>query len=190
MIAAVLLAAGLARRFGGSKLIVPLRGEPLVRHAVRSLVHATSVDDVWVVLGFEAASVREALSDMDVHFVEHAGYVEGLGSSIAAGVTALPAACDATVIALGDQPFIPSATIDALVSAWKQGGAEIVAMRYRGVPANPVLFARATFPELRGLRGDAGARGVVSADVTRVRWLDVDLPVPSDVDTREDLASL
>jgi molybdenum cofactor cytidylyltransferase len=190
VIAGLLLAAGAARRFGGSKLTTQLRGEPLVRHSARSLVEARCIDAVWVVLGSDASSVRDALVGLDIGFVEHAGYLQGLGTSIAAGIGALPDDCDAAAIALGDQPFIPSSAFDALISEWKRTSAQVVATRYRGVPANPVLFARASFPELRALSGDAGARSVVMADPTRVRWLDVDAPVPVDIDTPEDFSRL
>jgi molybdenum cofactor cytidylyltransferase len=190
VIAGLLLAAGVARRFGGSKLTTSLRGEPLVRHSARSLAEAKCIDAVWVVLGNDATSVRHALAGLDVRFVEHDRYLDGLGTSIAAGVEMLPEDCDAVVIALGDQPLVPSSAFDALVSEWKRTFAHVVATRYRGVVANPVLFARATFPELCTLSGDSGARSVVMANPARVRWLDVDAPVPIDIDTPDDLSRL
>ena len=143
-----------------------------------------------VVVGNDALAVREALTGINLRFVEHAQYAQGLGSSIAAGVGALPASCEAAIIALGDQPFVETAAFDALVTEWKRSAAHVVATRYRGVPANPVLFARAIFPELRALRGDAGARSIVLADETRVRWIDVDAPIPLDIDTPADVPRL
>jgi molybdenum cofactor cytidylyltransferase len=189
VIAGLLLAAGAGSRFGASKLVAPLREEPLVRHAARALA-AASLDVVYVVLGNDARAVREALRGLDVRLVEHPHYLDGLGTSIAAGIGAVPADCEAVVIALGDQPSIATARFDALIEEWKSSGAPIVASRYRGESANPVLFAQAVFPELLGLRGDAGARRVVMADASRVRWLDVDEPVPIDVDVPDDLRRL
>jgi CTP:molybdopterin cytidylyltransferase MocA len=53
-----------------------------------------------------------------------------------------------------------------------------------------VLFASDVFPELRALRGDAGARAVVSARPERVETLALDVAMPADVDTPEDFTRL
>ena len=189
MIAGLLLAAGMGRRFGAPKLTALLRDEPLVRHAARALL-SSSVDHVVVVVGSEATDVRDALRGLDVRFVDNAEYRKGIGTSIAAGVEALTPEHDAALIALGDQPSIPASTFDALIAEWRRGETPIIAARYRGVQANPVLFARAIFPELAALRGDKGARSVIVVRPERVGWVDLDAAIPADVDTRADLDAL
>jgi molybdenum cofactor cytidylyltransferase len=190
VIAGVLLAAGAARRYGASKLTVLHAGLPLVRHAALALVSVADIHGLWVVVGANAERVREALAEIDVRFVDHVGYMDGIGSSIAAGIQSLPRDCEGAVIALGDQPSIPATVLQSLLATWRTTGAAIVAPRYRGVVANPVLFARSVFPELSALRGDAGARSVVMREPERVHWLEFDLPVPVDVDTPDDLNRL
>jgi molybdenum cofactor cytidylyltransferase len=61
---------------------------------------------------------------------------------------------------------------------------------YRGIQGTPVLFAGEVFGELAGLAGDAGARAVVQARPERVARVDIDAPMPLDVDTPEDYARL
>ena len=60
VIAAVVLAAGLSRRMGQAKLLMPVGGRAIVRYVVESVL-AGGVDLVWVVTGPEIgrASCRE-----------------------------------------------------------------------------------------------------------------------------------
>lgn len=190
MIGAVLLAAGSARRFGGGKLTATVGGEAIVRRAARALVEG-GLESVHVVLRPGDIEVRGALSDLPVGFVVCADHALGMSASLRAGIGALPRETTAVLVALADQPTVDPAVIRALVAAFEEEGSPaIAAPRYRGVLANPVLFARRVFPELLGLDGDVGARSVVLSDAARVRWLDVDAPVPGDVDTIEDLRTL
>lgn len=136
-VAAIVLAAGESRRMGdANKLLLDVRGKPLVAHVVEQLlaVDAATIDRVIVVLGFEAEPVRAGLmarsavgracSEGRLTFVVNGGYAEGMASSIRAGVEAAGAvaggvgaagvgAGDAPVggylFCLADQPFIESA---------------------------------------------------------------------------------
>src|SRR5690348_3290431 len=106
VIAGLLLAAGGARRFGSQKLVAPLNGQPLIRHAAQALVDAT--DAVTAVLGNEAGVVQAALNDLHLAVVENRDWATGLASSVRCGIAALPASARAVVIVLGDQPGIDS----------------------------------------------------------------------------------
>lgn len=188
MIGALVLAAGLARRMGRQKLLLDLRGKPVVRWSAEAIL--PHVDDVVVVTGHDEAAVRRALAGLPLRFVENSRPEDGQGSSIAAGVGALSASTAAVLIALGDQPRLPAAVVPAILEAFARGGAAIVAPVYRGTQSTPVLFGADVFPELRALTGDAGARSVVRARPDRVREVLFDLPVPDDVDTPDDYARL
>ena len=188
MIAAVVLTAGLARRMGRPKLLLDLRGKPVVRWSVEALLpHA---GDVVVVTGGEDAAIREALAGLAVRFAVNPRPQDGQGSSIAVGAAVLKPWTRATLVALGDQPRLPEAVLPKLLEAFTRTGKAIVVPVYRGTQGTPVLFASEVFPELLGLRGDAGARSVVQARPERVEAVPLDLPVPLDVDTPEDYAKL
>jgi molybdenum cofactor cytidylyltransferase len=188
MIAAILLAAGLARRMGRQKLLLDLAGKPVVRWSAEALIPL--VDDVVVVTGHEAAAVRAALAGLPVRFAENPRPEEGQGSSIAVGARALAPATTAALVALGDQPRVPPAVVRGLIAALARGGASIAAPVYRGIQGTPVLFAADVFPELAALSGDGGARAVVAARPERVALVPLDVAMPGDVDTPEDYARL
>lgn len=188
MIAAIVLAAGFARRMGRQKLLLELRGKAVVRWSVEAIL--PYVGDVVIVTGQDDEAVRAALSGLAVRFAMNPRPQDGQGSSIAVGAAALKPWTAAVLIALGDQPRLPEGLIVRLLAERERSGKAIVAPVYRGTQGTPVLFSAEVFNELRVLGGDAGARAVVQARPERVARVDIDAPMPPDVDTPEDYARL
>jgi molybdenum cofactor cytidylyltransferase len=189
VIAGLVLAAGLSRRMGQPKLLLPLGGRPVIRWSVERVLEA-GVGPVIVVAGHERAAIEAVLSGLPVRVVANPEPEAGQGRSIAVGVAALPADSEAVLVALGDQPDVPREVVAALVAALRRGGAMVAAPVYREGQGTPVLFARRVFPELLALSGDRGARAVVERDPGRVALVALDLPMPPDVDTREQYDAL
>ncbi|HYR71742.1 MAG TPA: nucleotidyltransferase family protein [Candidatus Acidoferrum sp.] len=185
MIAAVVLAAGLSRRMGQAKLLMPVGGRAIVRYVVESVL-AGGVDLVWVVTGPDVEPIEAALAGLEAQIAVNPAPEEGQASSLRAGIAALPASVDAVLIALGDQPSLAPSIIPALLAARRTSPKLIVAPRYRDGQGNPVLFKREIFPELLRLTGDQGARPIIQKEPARVEWVDLDLPMPPDVDTLDD----
>ena len=173
---------------GRQKLVLAVRGTPIVRLSVDAL--RPHVDDLIVVTGRDDSAVREALAGVDVRFAINPRPQDGQGSSIAIGVAALTPWTRAALIALGDQPRVPTGVAPALLAAWTRTGKPIVAPVYQGAQGTPVLFAADVFTELRALSGDSGAKSVVQARRERVELIAIDAPMPADVDTPEDYARL
>lgn len=186
--AALVLAAGSSRRFGEQKLLAPLRGRPLVRWAVESAL-GSNVDRVLVVAGEEGSAVRDALEDLPAAVVLNPDPEEGMASSIRVGVVALPDGVEWVVILLGDQPEVTPELVNRVLEA-RDSGRPMVAPVYQGRQGNPVAFHSSVFSELEALTGDEGARPLLKRDPGRVTRLELDLPMPRDVDTREDLLRL
>jgi molybdenum cofactor cytidylyltransferase len=188
MIAAIVLAAGFARRMGRQKLLLELKGKAVVRWSVEAIL--PHVGDVVVVTGQDDAGVRAALGGLPVRFAVNPRPQAGQGSSIAIGVAALKPWTAAALIALGDQPRVPDGVIGALLQARERSGRPIAVPVYRGTQGTPVLFGGEVFGELAALDGDAGARAVVQVRPERVARVELDVPMPLDVDTPEDYARL
>jgi len=188
VIVGLLLAAGAAQRFGSQKLVAPFRGAPLVRHA--ALVLRGVIKPTIAVIGNDAAAVCAALADTGVAVVENPDWRDGLSTSLRRGVASVPAGAEAVVVALGDQPLLDAEVIASLVARWRETGLPIVAARFRGVIAPPVLLARSVFAEVAELRGDFGARPLIMRAPERVAYVEIDRDIPPDVDTPEDLAEL
>ncbi len=188
LIAAIVLAGGLSRRMGRSKLLLDFRGRPVIRRTVEALLGR--VDDVVVVTGTEDAALREALAGLSVRFANNPRPEDGQGSSIAVGVRALRPWTRAALIVLGDQPRLPEPVVPALIDAFTRSGKPMATPVYRGVQGNPVLFGNEVFAELAALTGDSGGKALVQAHPGRVERVPFDLPMPADLDTPEDYARL
>lgn len=185
MIAGIVLAAGLSRRMGQSKVLMKVGGRAIIRYVVESVL-AGGVDSVWVVTGPDVEPIEAALAGIEVQIAENPAPEEGQAGSVRTGIAALPPSVDSVLIALGDQPLLAPSIIPALLAARRKSPKLIVAPRYRDGQGNPVVFKREIFPELLRLTGDQGARPIIQKEPTRVEWVDLDLPMPPDVDTPDD----
>ena len=178
----MLLAAGRGSRLGAPKALVELGGKRLVDRGV-DLLRDGGAAPVLVVLGAVGAEVPGAVA------VHNPDWPTGMGSSLAAGLRALPGECAAAVIALVDQPLIGAGAVQRLIAAYL-AGAELAVATYHGQARNPVLLARSHWAGvLDAAVGDAGARPYLRAHpdlVTRVECADTGSP--DDVDTADDLA--
>jgi molybdenum cofactor cytidylyltransferase len=190
VIAGLLLAAGRSTRFGGDKLLAPLRGRPVLFWSAAAI--ATEVDALYVVvppLPDSAARVG-ALAGIPAVLVEHVGRDAGMASSIRAGMAALPADVEAVVIALADQPLVSPRVVRSLCERWRDERAGAIVPLYRDGHGHPVLFDRAHFAALGELRGDRGARALLERLGDERALVPVDAAMPVDVDTPAALRAL
>lgn len=165
MIAAVVLAAGAASRFGGPKQRLLLPG-------VLERVRASAVDEIVVVAG------AHPLEAEGTRIVECADWERGPGATLRCGLEALPAEARAAVVCLADGPTLEPRAIDRLIAAWRAGAGELLAASYGGERGHPVLLAR----EIWGEIPDEGARALEPVLVPCD-----DLGSPGDVDRPDDL---
>ena len=182
--AAILLAAGSARRFGSQKLLARLPdGRRVVEAAAHNLL--AGAGRVIAVTGRDDRLMR-LLDDCGCQVVVNADAEQGMGTSIAAGVRA-SAGATGWLIALGDMPYVRPDTIARVFNAL--GDDTCIAIpTYGSLRGHPVAFAGCFGDELTMLAGDLGARSVVAAHPDRVKLLPVeDAGVIADIDTPGDL---
>lgn len=185
----ILLAAGRSTRFrGGHKLLAPLRGEPVVVHALRALLEA-GLDPPLVVLGGESVAVEAALQEafprVAFEAVVNGRYAEGLGTSLA--LAARLCGERPLLVALGDMPCLSAADHRAVVAALDPSDPLAVARGSEGgVAGHPVAMGRAWPALLAGLGGDRGAGALLRE--AAITFVPLDPATQIDVDTREALA--
>ena len=184
-IEAVLLAAGRSARFGGPKLLAEVGNRPLLRRQVDELLSAP-IERLLVVVGAFAREYRACLPpDTRMEIIEHPGWAAGLGSSIAAGFRQLAPGVDGALIVLADQPALRAGLIAEMIDKFDGHPDDVVACRYAEVLGPPALFGREWFPALMSLRGEEGARRVLTQAGSQVRT--IEWPEGAfDLDTRDD----
>jgi molybdenum cofactor cytidylyltransferase len=191
-IAAIVLAAGRSSRMGGpNKLLAEIGGRPLVRIVVDQVL-ASHARPVIVVTGHQRERVEAAVAGLPVKCVHNPQFADGLGTSLRAGIAALPAEADGAIVCLGDMPQVDAALIDRLIGAFDPDKAALVVVpTIDGKRGNPVVWSRRFFPDLMAVEGDVGARYLIS------RYAEAVAEVPltgtaalTDVDTPEALEAV
>ena len=187
MIAAVVLAAGRSSRMGRPKLVLEIAGRTVLQHV---LAHArqSRCDRILVVVGAEADRVVHDARGPGVEIVVNDRYREGMGTSIAAGVAALPQDAEAAIVLLGDQPRVTAGSIDALIDAYRTTGKPLIASRYGEVTGAPTLIGRALFEEARRLSGDVGGRWLMDRHPDLVGEVPLSPDLAADLDTPDEFA--
>jgi molybdenum cofactor cytidylyltransferase len=178
-----ILAAGGSRRLGRPKQLVDIGGggggEPLLRRQCRVAIES-AVAPVAVILGSRADACAATIAGLAVTVRVNPEWEEGLASSLReAARAAVDGGAAGLLLLLGDQYRVAAGDLRALHAAWTAAGAgKVCRARHQDYAGPPVLFPAALFPNLMRLRGDAGARQVVSMLGTDAL---VDVPIPNAV---------
>ena len=193
---ALVLAAGASRRMGAdqNKLLEEVGGRPLVAGVVEAFVEA-GVDRVLVVVGHEAERIEAVLAGRPgVEWVANAAWSEGMGSSLAAGASALAKEAagrlDGVLVCVGDLPGLSPEVIGQVCAAHAESAspAAICVPTHGGRDGHPVLFGRVHLDALVAQSGDRGARGLLLEYADDVRRVPVESAgIFEDVDTPEQL---
>jgi molybdenum cofactor cytidylyltransferase len=198
---AIILAAGSSSRMGAErhKLLLPLAGRPVLEHVIEATL-ASQARPIIIVLGHQADQVRSHIHAYAGHpyvtIVENADYLQGMSTSLHAGVRALmtmdnaqmPRALEvgSVLVVLGDQPLMTTTIIDTLIATWRATGKRIVAPLYNGKRGNPVLFDADLFAELLQTTGDEGGRSIIECHRQDMATVEIgNTMVSYDIDTWE-----
>jgi len=165
VIAAIVLAAGEASRFGAPK-------QRLLLPEVLARLEETSVDDVLVVAGAYEVDAGAA------RLVECPEWQQGPGASLRCGLAVLSSETEAAVVCLADGPSLAPEAVERVLAAWRDGAGEVVAASYGGDRGHPLVLGRAAW-------GSVPDEGMRAFPVTLVPC--DDLGHPGDVDAPEDL---
>jgi molybdenum cofactor cytidylyltransferase len=187
----VLLAAGGSERFGAdNKLLTEINGQPIVRVVAEALLGASCVDEVLVVTGHDAPAVEDALDGLKDRFVLNVDWRDGMGGSIALGVSKLAANVDGALIVPGDMPFLTPSVIESLDTRFRErdGDSIIFPATPAGEQRSPVIWPRRFFGLLEGLTGpQGGKRLLIELAGSCSAVLMTDETVLLDIDAADDL---
>jgi CTP:molybdopterin cytidylyltransferase MocA len=164
VIAAVVLAAGAATRFGSPK-------QQLLVEDVLERVRAAGVTELVVVAGAYPLETSARVVDCP-------GWQRGPGVSLRCGLRALSVDAEAAIVVLADGPDLAPAAILRVADAWRAHGDDVLAASYGGERGHPVLIARSAWDAVP----DEGARALAPLLVPCD-----DLGPPGDVDYPDDL---
>ena len=191
-ISATILAAGSSQRMGGiNKLLLPYKGEAIIKTACQTLIDSL-LDPVFVVIGFEYKKVAKSLPKSLDKIIYNNDWSKGMAKSINNAIASLPNNIDGNMIILGDMPLIKVKTINKLRDSFlKNNGEKIIYADHFGEQTNPVIFPKKYFNKILDLDGDKGCKNIISQNRKNSLGVSID---SSEVifycDTKEDYSDL
>ena len=186
---AILLAAGMSRRMGKHKMMLPFGDRPMVARVIDSLLASGIVSGITVVTGHAEQEITELAANYDdVVCVHNPCYAEsGMLSSVKIGVLALPPTCVAFFLVLGDQPMVRPETLLALCFEWHSEDAPIVVPSHCGKRGHPVLISSSFVDDILALGESDTLKSLMLSHAKSIREVPVDDPATvHDIDTPED----
>lgn len=190
-VGAVILAAGMSKRMGQAKLVLPYKGSTVIG-AVLSVLNSAGVSPLIAVSGgareaVEAEIERLSFQVIIAHNPDPAR--TEMMDSLRIGMAHLPANLAAFMIVLGDQPQIQPKTVSQLIQEFHETGQSLIIPSYRMRRGHPWLIGRNLWDELVALEADQTMRDFINQNRSRIHYLEVDTDsVLEDLDTPEDYA--
>lgn len=188
-IGCVIMASGMARRFGSNKLLHDFLGEPVICRILRSTREAPLACRVVVTRHPEIEAICR---EKEIPVLLHALPLQS--DTVALGVNYLlkqEPAVEGILFAASDQPCLRPESIVALCCAFEADPTKIYRLHFGDTLGNPVLFPRSTFEQLLHLPPDKGGGAVVKKHPELVCLVEAsDETELVDVDTPEILKEL
>jgi CTP:molybdopterin cytidylyltransferase MocA len=175
---------------GAFKPLLPFGDKTVIEASIDNL-KAGGVEEVVVVLGHRAEELRQRLATRPVRFAYNTDAESEMGVSIARGVEQIPPNATAVLIALADQPAIPSNIINVLIEERDRTGAPLIIPTYEGRGGHPVLIDLSFRDALATLNSQRGLRGLFETHKASILRLPVASPyIVRDMDTWDDYRAL
>ncbi|NNG07358.1 MAG: nucleotidyltransferase family protein [Desulfobacteraceae bacterium] len=189
-LAGLLLAAGASTRMGQPKQLLRVEGETLLERMLGEVL-SSDLDLAALVLGFQAQEIRKSLKTHIKHpklkIIENRSYLDGISTSIIAGLSEVENFFDHVMIILADMPLINSSLINLFLHQYLASPLQLGAIKLIGRRSHPVIIGRQFYDELRQLKGDVGARDLFLKYADRVCLVEPEEDYDDvDIDTMEE----
>ena len=191
-IAMIILAAGLSKRMGVFKPLLPVGVEPAILRCVRTAKSA-GMREIIVVTGHRDSEIRDLFSRVDepgVTLVHNDRYIDGMFTSVCAGVSALAGDIDGFFLQPSDCCAVVPETLTDLIDEFaKTGKASVTRPVTDGRRGHPPLIPARFIGDILAYSGDGGLKEIL-ATLPSVTFEVQDRAILMDMDTPEDYAAL
>lgn len=183
----MVLAAGLSRRMGEPKMVLPWGNRTVIGSVVWTL-QIVGVQIITVVTGGSADQIETSLESYGVSTVFNPNYSNGdMLFSIQAGLVSLPGYIQAALFALGDQPQIEERTVRNMINLFHQEKPLLIVPSFNMRRGHPWLIEKHLWPDIQALTPPDTMRNFFHRHNNLIRYLEVDSSsILSDLDTPED----
>ena len=162
MISAILLAAGLSKRYkNGNKLLSKINEKELILISLENILKS-KIKKVTIVLGKDKNKIKKILpKSKKITVVSNPRYKNGLSSSIKYGLKHIDLDSKYFFISLGDMPYFSHKHYNKMIQVTKKKKINILVPVFKKTLRNPVLFEIGFADELKKINGDSGAKKII-----------------------------
>ena len=173
MIRLILLAAGLSERFGSSKALAEIKGQPIIER-LQKMILKTLVDETIIVLGARQELLApHVFKHKKITSVYNKHYKFGQTSSIQTALKILPADTNGFFILPVDFPMIASSTIQALIGEFNKNPDRIIIPTFKDRRGHPPLFSAKLKDQILTLPHSLGLNTVIHQNTSELRTLEI-----------------
>ncbi|MDD1792143.1 nucleotidyltransferase family protein [Enterovibrio sp. ZSDZ42] len=187
-IAAVILAAGKASRFGSCKALALINDRPLIESSITAANAVTP--DVYIATGYWHKALSQAAADnqWNAKLLYIDNWQQGIGDVISHVTHTLCDDYDGLLFLLADQPAITGDNVALLCQVYERHQSDAACCQYPDTIGVPAIINARVFDELKALKGDEGAKKLLMDRAHLIDKLALD-QCNIDIDTPEDLAN-
>ena len=162
MISAILLSAGLSKRFkNGNKLIYKFNRQEILIYSLKNILKS-KIDEIIVVTGKDHNRIKRILPKYKkIKIIKSLKYKSGLSFSIRSGIKNLNLESSGFFICLGDMPFFSHKCYNKMINHFNKSNKYPLVPFFNDKMRNPVLFPMSYLKKLKDLRGDVGAKKII-----------------------------
>ncbi len=189
--AGLILSAGFSSRMKDFKPLMKIGGKTPLEILIDHL-RIAGVQEIFVVVGYNAEILTDYLSDKNVHVVENKNFEQGMFTSIQCGVrAAADAGHDCFLMTPVDIPLVPPYIMKAVMNRFynaspQNGKAPFVVPCYEGKKGHPLLIPAEYTEEILASGGENGLKSVTSRYEDRFIRVDTHCRgIILDMDTQE-----
>lgn len=189
-IAAVILAAGLSRRMGQPKMLLPWGKSTVLGQVVATFAEA-GVSELVIITGGARQAVEAEASRLAkkyaLRWVYNPDFESGeMTSSLQVGLGSLSHQIQAALVGLGDQPQLSPQAVLKVTEAFKANPAGLIVPSYNHRRGHPWLVQQGLWSAILGLKPNEKLRDFLNAHAADIHYVETDDSVLKDLDTSED----
>jgi molybdenum cofactor cytidylyltransferase len=186
-ISGVVLAAGLSKRMGRSKMLLEWGDETVIEHVVGVLSDA-GVREIVVVTGRDEQLLISVLKEKPVSCVFNSRYKEdAMIYSLQRGISALSEHAEGAFVVLGDQPQLQIDIVEQLIQAYGETDAELIVPSFQMRRGHPWIVRHTLWNEIMQLSPPLTLREFLNNHSEQIHYVCVNSEsILSDLDTPDD----
>lgn len=190
MIGAIVLAAGLSKRMGRSKLILPWGSTTVIGKVIETLSKC-NIEEIIVVTGAFYPEILAALESYPVRTIQNPRYAEAeMLTSFQAGLQMISEHEEAVLVCLGDQPQVEVEIVNQLIMQYTMTKHPIIVPSFNKKRGHPWLVSRNYWSDIMAMDENCSLRDFLNLHQDEIEYLDVTTPsILYDLDTPEDYES-